>query len=67
MKNKVENKENNSSIEYDDPEDDLSFNWFTKIPLINKEETLSIDNKFGDAQPFSIDFEINPKKDIIMI
>ena len=38
FKNKVENKENHSSIEDNDPEYDLTFNWFTKIPLKIKEK-----------------------------
>ena len=67
MKNKVENKKGNSSNEEDDPEDDLTCNWFTKIPLKNKEETLSIYIKVSDAEPFSIDFENKPKKEIIII
>ena len=66
MKNKVENKENNCSNEEEEPEDDLTGNWFSKKPLNSKEETLSNDIKISEAEPFSIDFEKNIKKEIIM-
>ena len=62
-KNKVENKENNNSNEEEEePEDDITGNCFSKIPLNNKEETLSNDIKINEAEPFSIDFETKQKK-----
>ena len=62
MKNKVECKENNCSNEEEEPENDLTGNWFSIKPLNNKEVTLSNDIKISEAEPFSIDFEKKPKK-----